>query len=206
MFLLLTLSKYTPAGFSATEAADYNCSFLFSVSLFTIITVEPRCWSSFSVKPQVGLQVMLLKIKSSYLDANQRLSLKCRWVLRHLTLYEKFIDCKSRYPEVFCEKGVLKSFAKFTGKYQYWQSCRPEVCKLIKMRFQHMCFLVNFAKFLRKATVFCRRYVNGCFSRSPCVSVNILYEFLYSCGQTENYNTFLDQALFKITQKHVPSK
>ena len=57
-------------------------------------------------------------------------------------------------PEVFCEKGVLRNFAKFKGKH---------VCLslfLIKLQvlcLQHvlkkgawqMCFLVNFAKFLR---------------------------------------------------------
>ena len=105
------------AGFSATEKANYNSCFLlqfvivitFLISLFTIITVQPRFWRSLLVKSQAGSQVMLLRIKSSYLDANQRLSLKCRYILKDLTSYENFLDCRSVHPEVFCEKGVFFS-------------------------------------------------------------------------------------------------
>ena len=39
---------------------------------------------------------------------------------------------RSSRPEVFCKKGILKIFAKFTGKH-----------------LRHRCFPVNFAKFLR---------------------------------------------------------
>ena len=49
----------------------------------------------------------------------------------------------SSRPEVFCKKGVLKHFAKFTGKHL----CQPAT--LLKKRFWHRCFPVNFAKFLR---------------------------------------------------------
>ena len=39
------------------------------------------------------------------------------------------------------KKGVLKNFAKFTGKHL---PCRPKAWRL-----QHRCFPVNFAKFFR---------------------------------------------------------
>ena len=56
--------------------------------------------------------------------------------------------------EVFCEKSVLKRFAKFTGKH-FCQSLffnkvaglRPAT--LLKKRLWYRYFLVNFAKFLR---------------------------------------------------------
>ena len=58
-------------------------------------------------------------------------------------------------PEVFCKKGVLKSFAKFTGKhlcqslfYNKVAGLRPTT--LLKKRLWHRCFPVNFAKFLGK--------------------------------------------------------
>ena len=57
---------------------------------------------------------------------------------------------KSSRPEVFCKNGVLKSFAKFTGKIP----CRPEAATLLKKRLWHRCFHENFAKFLRN--LFCR--------------------------------------------------
>ena len=61
--------------------------------------------------------------------------------------------------EVFCKKGVLKNFAKFTGKHLCHSlffhkvvGLRPTT--LLKKRPWHRCFPVNFAKFSR--TLFCR--------------------------------------------------
>ena len=48
--------------------------------------------------------------------------------------------------EVICKKGVLKNFAKFTGKdlcLSLFFDKRPATFK----RLWHRCFLVNFAKF-----------------------------------------------------------
>ena len=49
---------------------------------------------------------------------------------------------RSSRPEVFYKKGVLRNFAKVTGK---------NLCQslFIKKRLWHSCFPVNFAKFLR---------------------------------------------------------
>ena len=56
--------------------------------------------------------------------------------------------------EVFCQKGVLRNFAKFTGKhlcqslfFNKVADLRPAT--LLKKRLWHRCFPVNFAKFLR---------------------------------------------------------
>ena len=56
--------------------------------------------------------------------------------------------------EVFYEKGVLRNFTKFTGKRLFQSlifnnvACmRPAA--LLKKRLWHMCFPVNFVKFLR---------------------------------------------------------
>ena len=42
----------------------------------------------------------------------------------------------SRHPELFCEKGVLKNFAKLIEKHLcqslFKQSCVPEACNLFK--------------------------------------------------------------------------
>ena len=61
---------------------------------------------------------------------------------------------KNSRPELFCKKGVLRNFAKFTGK-QLCQSLflnkatglRPAT--LSKRRLWHRYFPVNFVKFLR---------------------------------------------------------
>ena len=57
-------------------------------------------------------------------------------------------------PEVFCKKGVLRNFTKFTGKhlcqslfFNKVAGLRPAT--LLKKRLWHRCFPVNFVKFLR---------------------------------------------------------
>ena len=61
---------------------------------------------------------------------------------------------RTSHQEVFCKKGVLSSFAKFTGK-QLWQSLFfNKVVGLgsatsLKKRLWHRRFFVNFAKFIR---------------------------------------------------------
>ena len=64
-----------------------------------------------------------------------------------------YIFISSR-PEVFCRKGVLSNFAKFTGKhlcqslfFNKVAGLRPAT--LLTKRLWHRCFPVNFAKFLR---------------------------------------------------------
>ena len=50
------------------------------------------------------------------------------------------------------KKGVLRNFAKFTGKYLCRSLFFNKAAGLeafIKKRFWHRCFLVNFAKFRR---------------------------------------------------------
>ena len=57
-------------------------------------------------------------------------------------------------PDVFCRKGVLRNFTKFTGKYLCQQSLfsiklQTDACSLLKKRLWHRFFPVNLAKFLR---------------------------------------------------------
>ena len=59
---------------------------------------------------------------------------------------------RSSRPEVFYEKGILKSFTKFTGKHLYESFFSNKVtglrpATLLKKRLWHRCFLVNFVKF-----------------------------------------------------------
>ena len=56
--------------------------------------------------------------------------------------------------EVFCKKGVLRNFTKFTGKHQCKSLIFNKVtglrpATLLKTRLLHRCSPVNFGKFLR---------------------------------------------------------
>ena len=50
---------------------------------------------------------------------------------------------RSNHSEVFCKKGALKNFGKFTGKYMYWSLflLKLQAWNLIKQRPQCKCFL-----------------------------------------------------------------
>ena len=60
--------------------------------------------------------------------------------IKHTVLYANDLSHqpmpRSSRTEVFCRKGILRNFAKFTGKH-------------LHQSLWHMCFPVNFAKFLR---------------------------------------------------------
>ena len=61
---------------------------------------------------------------------------------------------RSSRPEVFCKKGVLRNFTKFTQKHLCYSLFFNKVAglkpaTLLKKRPWHKCFSVNFAKFLR---------------------------------------------------------
>ena len=73
---------------------------------------------------------------------------------------------RSSRPEVFCKKGILRNFPKFSGKhlcqglfFNKVAGLRPGT--LLKKRLWHRCFAVNFAKFLR--IPFLQNTSSGCF-------------------------------------------
>ena len=63
-------------------------------------------------------------------------------------------------PEVFCKKGFLRNFAKFTAKYQCQSMCQPAT--LLKRKLCHRCFPVSF----------CEISKNNIFYRTPLVAAS----------------------------------
>ena len=78
----------------------------------------------------------------------------CLW--SETTDYHHYCFRSSR-PEVFCKKGVLRNFAKFTGKH-LCQSLFFNKNTLLKKRLWHGCFPVNFCE-IYKNTFFHRTHV-----------------------------------------------
>ena len=102
---------------------------------------------------------------------------------------------RSSRPGVFCKKGVLRNFTKFTGKH-LWQSLvfnevsglRPTT--LLKERLWHKCFLGNFVKFLRKPF----------FYRIPLVAASVTFSCYIQIGHiVKNFVGITEQTLSIIT-------
>ena len=71
-----------------------------------------------------------------------------------MILFEMSLYDRSSRPDVFCKKGVLRKFVKFTGKHFRQSLFFNKVVGLraatfLKKRLWRRCFLVNFTKFLR---------------------------------------------------------
>ena len=91
-------------------------------------------------------------------------------------------DYRSSRPEVFCKKGILKNFAKFTGKQLCQSSFRLRHVTLFKKRHWHRCFRENSAKFFK----------NIFFHRTSTVSLVKYFSLniLQSKAFLKNYATY----------------
>ena len=86
----------------------------------------------------------------------------CKLLLCHVRV-------RSSRQELFCKKDVLKNFAKFTGKWLW-----------------HMCFPVNFVKFLR--TFFLTEHLRWLLLTFQ--SESTIYSFRTSCSKQAQYLKF----------------
>ena len=99
----------------------------------------------------------------------------------------KIIYVQKQPPDVFYKKGVLKNFAKFTGKrlcqslfFNRVSGLRPATS--LKKRLWHRCFCMNFAKFLR--TLFYRTLLCDCLG---ILELLIRYVLIYGEKVRERY-------------------
>ena len=106
---------------------------------------------------------------------------------RKLLLRKCYQLSRSIRQEVFCKKGVIRNFAKFTGKQLYQRFFFNKV--FLKKNLWYRCFSVNFVKFLR-TRFSCR---TTAVAASEFHSVAEFMEFLYS-----NFAGFLAAILPKI--------
>ena len=69
------------------------------------------------------------------------------------TLIKPITSSRSSRPEVFCKKGVLRNFAKLTGKHlcqsPLFNKVAGSAATLFLKKLWRRCFTVNFTKFLR---------------------------------------------------------
>ena len=81
-----------------------------------------------------------------------------------------FILCRSSRPEVFCEKGVLRNFAKFTGKHlrQSLFFNKVAACNFIKKETLAQMFSCGF----------CEISKNTFFYRTPLVAASVFVSYI----------------------------
>ena len=94
--------------------------------------------------------------------------------------------CRNSRPEVFCEKGVLRNFTKFTGKH-LCQS--PEACNFIKKKILPQVFSCEF----------CESSKNTFYYRTPLVAAfaqviiySVLCKFSVDLADIKNFIGYSD--------------
>ena len=107
---------------------------------------------------------------------------------------------------MFYKKGVLRNFAKFTGKHLCYCLFFKSFSTLLKKSLWHKCFLVNFEKFVRKTFLSEHLWANAS-SYSIIVYMTswpfteILFSLLHSqfpSTQTGNFKSLLFNILLTI--------
>ena len=143
---------------------------LFVVSKIDILWSSWRTASSLNInfeqviKPFLVLNIyftfFLSVVDCTFYKSNIRSN--CKLLLCHVRV-------RSSPQELFCKKDVLKNFAKFTGKWLW-----------------HMCFPVNFVKFLR--TFFLTEHLRWLLLTFQ--SESTIYSFRTSCSKQAQYLKF----------------
>ena len=115
--------------------------------------------------------LMIFREKRLHIFPNTFIVIDPSWIKTFEIFFPLFFQKQS--PGMFCKIGVLKYFAKFTGKHRCQSlffnkvaGLRPE--NLLKKRLWHRCFPVNFMKSLR--TPFFREYLWWLLLNKLCYS------------------------------------
>ena len=124
-----------------------------SKTLRNTFWIEKKQYYEFTTSSIVN-STLTLSLRINYFSQNTNknfIRLKCVEKVR-LLKFAKFLLVLHRRCSV--KKGVLKIFAKFTGKHMYQSLFFNKVAgfrsaTLLKKRLWQRCFLVNFSKFLR---------------------------------------------------------
>ena len=112
---------------------------------------HPQCKTFFGVL----LEEISLKFSVNKVKVNIKVNIS--WLHNDTNLKNLWLSAwkdRRRRPEVFCKKGVLTNFVKFTGKDLLQSLCFNKVAGLeaatiLKKRLWHRRFPVNFVKFVR---------------------------------------------------------
>ena len=134
------------SGFGSSNSRRYHCILKLLVATYKSEVWEQKCvafslfsfWQELCYKVKESIFLLNENIKFNKNEAESKTE-NPNWVLEKWSLY---FSSRSSRPEVFCKKGVLRNFTKFTEKHlcQSLFFNKDAGCR---------CFPVNFAKFLR---------------------------------------------------------
>ena len=113
-----------------------------------------------------------------------------------------FSTIRSSLQEAFCKKGVLRNFAKFTGKHLCQSLIFKKVADLkpailLKKSLQQRYFPVNVEKFLR--TPFLSKHLQWLPLNNPIIYFfrNVLAHFQAVCSPNKTHNTMILQMKYE---------
>ena len=114
-----------------------------------------------------------------------------------LSVFLKIRHDRSSRSEVFCKRGVLKNFSKFTGKHLcqglFFNRLKPAT--LLKKRLWHRCFIMNFAEFSKASFIYRIPLVAASVRRNTDVTKTYFKPFQVNLRIFSNnliyYETFL---------------
>ena len=122
----------------------------------------------FAVLKGISQPCVILRLKSAFQTPFLAYSYQTKFCyqLHILKLIRFLLTTRSSHQRCSVMKGILRNFAKFTGKHLcqglfFNQVVGLGPAALLKKRLWHRCFPVNFAKFLR--TPFYRILPDDCF-------------------------------------------
>ena len=108
--------------------------------------------------------------------------------------------CQETEPEVFCKKGVLRNFTKFTGKHLcqslFFNGLRPGT--LVKKRLCYRCFPVNFVKFLR--TSFLTEHLWWLLLKKTCTEKTLATSWSHTVKPCSRRKTYILEAYPRLPQ------
>ena len=119
-----------------------------------ILNRKKCCIAVFELQQKLKLSVSVLSLLY--------IMLKCKGVLRTELFCKKYLpliytsillfssESRSSRPEVFCKKGVLRNFAKFTGKYLCQSLFFNIVAGLRPFFTEHLWWLLLWKQYLSK--------------------------------------------------------
>ena len=114
--------------------------------------------------------------------------------------HEKFM--RKQRPEVFCKKGVLRHFAKFTGKHLCQSLFNKVACLRLFYRTPLVAASVYDILWFSSCRISSIRTDKNVFNRLPCETFSITY-LIKIMKDAYNYNVYITITAWKVSSSYL---